>query len=224
MTYGSVYEITNPLTTIAGQRFAFDFSGAETGSISSGGQTGVLGFWTITNNVGSSTYGCVDEVDGGFKITTGGDNNNALTLNNSNNATNMWTNPTGCKWIAVAKFHQTTNQIGSVGLRALTSTSNNNNGNLWFTHSSWSGNFHYLVALGNTEQYLDVGVAVDTDWHTFQGEQDSTSCKGTLDGILRSTLTGSNRPNTSQMASMQMRNLNASSHSMSIRYFEVYNT
>ena len=230
MTFPSVHEMFDPLTTIRKQHTWSWFSGSSSGSISGGTTTGILDDWSITNNVGSNSYGVNDEVDGGFKITTGTASNCVLTLNNGNNATHKWTDPTNCVWIAVIKQFQTTNQKCDFGLRGTTSTGATNNANHFKQHTSWSPSdeWFYETSQNNTAKEISTGVTVDTAWHTFKGEQSSSSCSGSIDGVLKVTMDDTNasgkRPNDRQQFTMQMQNLSGVSRSLAIRYVEVYNT
>jgi hypothetical protein len=66
MTFDSVYEMTNPLTTVRKQHFWDYFSGSTLNSR-----------WTTSNIVGTGTFGMADEVDGGFSIKAGATTGNA---------------------------------------------------------------------------------------------------------------------------------------------------
>jgi len=66
MTFGSVYEILNPLTEIRKQKFWDWFDGND-----------LKAWWSKNNSVGVNTFQMADVVDGGFEILTDG-NNNAL--------------------------------------------------------------------------------------------------------------------------------------------------
>ena len=98
MTFNSVYEITNNLSTVAGERQVSWFSGTgKSGSASGGTVTGVAEGWSVTFVNGTCSYGMADEVDGGFKIaTSGGTTNETISLNNgAGTTTGTWVDPTG---------------------------------------------------------------------------------------------------------------------------------
>ena len=62
MTFGSVYEITNPLSTVAKQHFWDWFSGRTL-------NMGNDGRWALTNNGGNTTGSAMhDGVDGGYSL------------------------------------------------------------------------------------------------------------------------------------------------------------
>ena len=70
MAFPSVYEMTNPLTTVRKQHFWEYFSGATLNSR-----------WAITNwNSVTGATAMADEVDGGLKLTTSG-NRSAIQFN-----------------------------------------------------------------------------------------------------------------------------------------------
>ena len=224
MTFNSVYEITNNLSTVARQRFVSWLSGnlAST-SISSGTNTGVLNEWSVTNNSGTNSYESSDAVNGGFKITTGAVDGNVLTLNNGNNASHMWTDNENCTWIAVAKLYQITNQKTFVGLRSTTSGVYFNNANGFVHENSASSYFSFTTAAGNTAEATNTDITADTNWHTFKGTQSDTAMNGYIDGVLKATNT-TRFPNGKQEFTMSLKNADATARSMGLRYVEVYNT
>ena len=78
MTYGSVYEITNPLTKVAGQRFI--------DGLKMGRWIAKIPRWTLTYQTGSGTViGSMNGNDGGYGVQTsgGGTDQTNLTFNNT---------------------------------------------------------------------------------------------------------------------------------------------
>ena len=65
MAFPSVYEMTNPLTTVRKQHFWDYFSGATLNSR-----------WTFTNHLGAGSGAMSDSVDGGYIVTTASATNN----------------------------------------------------------------------------------------------------------------------------------------------------
>ena len=98
MTYGSVYEITNPLTTVAKQHFVEWFSGEDLDS-----KRWAYADYLSSNHTGS---GMVNDIDGGFKLvgdsSTAGSQNTLISFNDKKQYSN-----TGSVVIWIAKVELT---------------------------------------------------------------------------------------------------------------------
>jgi hypothetical protein len=219
--------MSNPLTTVRKQHFWSWFSGNSSGTVNGGTTTNIYDNWSLTDNqssTGSHAYGMDDIVDGGFKITTSPNDGDAFTLSPSNNHAIEWVNFAGASWIAVAKLFETTNIFSEIGLKTDTSTTTARSENMFSVDTNTDNNWKFVstnnAQVGDT---ADTTTAIDTNFHTFKGEQNGSSSIGTLDGVVVATNTGT-QPDQKQNFNFMMRNRSASSRSVAIRYCEVYNT
>jgi len=210
MTFNSVYEITNPLTTIAGQRFISYFIGKSLDSKK----------WGFNEASGTGTRGMNDEVNGGYYMTTSSSNGaNYMQLKGGGGTIRQF-NAVGCAFIAVAKAVTGSNNAFYVGLQE----------DSYIAASHSSGNSYYklahrnnLIGTGN----VDSTVGIDYDWHTHKASTDGTACKYSIDGLTSCTAT---YPLPSTAAGdlepwWQVFTPDSStSRRCAIRYFEAWNT
>ena len=224
----NIAELLNDYSSVRKQHIWSFFSGSASGTINGGTTTGIIDGWSLTDNAsasGSHSYGCDDSVDGGFKITTSTNEDDAITFSPSNNHAIEWVNYAGAVWIAVAKQFSTTSIKSELGLKTDTSTSTSRSANmfLWDTDAGYSTIRFVSSNYAQAGDTTDTGVSFDTNWHVFKGVQNGTNCKGSIDGILRATNTGT-QPDQKQNFNFMMKNGTNSARSIAIRYCEVYNT
>ena len=181
MTYGSVYEITNPLTTVAGQRFIDYFSGKTLNPI-----------WNNTNTNSGSTA-IDDNIDGGIKLQTGTTNASYVMLDFGSSASTgkRQFNRAGCSIVWAFKGNIPANaNAGWIQLGV--GYDNGNNGAMFFVQGS---THKFQLRTARTEQFtmVDSGMVNDRDWHTTKvhsaSDGGATGGAATLwiDGILRAT-------------------------------------
>jgi len=226
MTFPSVYEMFNPLTTVAKQRAWWWFSGNTASTITSGFVQDIHKGLTIIDNVSSATqtYGCDDTADGGFKLTTGAGDTDMFQLDDSfNHVYENW-GFDNVAWIAVAKIFQTTEIQMKLGLKDDSSSATNRGNITWECDTDINTNYNFR-STNNAQSgdYTDSTTAIDTNWHTFKGLSNGTNSKGYLDGVLSVINTGT-QPDQKKALSYSVKNLSASSRSIAIRYLEIWNT
>jgi len=211
MAFPSVYEMTNPLTTVRKQHFWEYFSGATLNSR-----------WTQTNVTGTGTFAMSDEVNGGFKITApsgGGNPTIAISFHGSSPVRQYA--PDGSVYIVVAKASSTTSAIFKMGLK---NVGNSDNFNL-DSASVFNNHTNYSLRTGdgsnNTE--ADGSVPKDASWHIHKLVLGSSGVDLLIDGVQQVTNT-TNLPDTDLLPQAQIVSTNSDAKSLSIRYMECYNT
>jgi len=224
----NIGELLHDHSSLGKQHLWSFFSGSASGTINGGTNTGIIDGWSLTDNAsasGSHSYGCDNSIDGGFKITTSVNEDDAITFSPSNNHAIEWVNYDGAVWIAVAKQFSTTSIKSELGLKTDTSTTTSRSVNmfLWDTDAGYSTIRFVSSNYNQSGDTTDTGVSFDTNWHVFKGVQNGTNCKGSIDGILRATNTGT-QPDQKQNFNFMMKNGTNSARSIAIRYCEVYNT
>jgi len=184
MTYGSVYEITNPLTTVAKQHFVDWFSGNTLDPL-----------WTNTNTNSGSTA-MVNAIDGGIKLQTGTTNASYVQMDFGNK---RQFNRVGCNIVWVFKAGVPSNATANTGWNQLgIGSANGNSGSIFFvTAGVHSGSTAHQFALRTmrSESFstVDTTMANDDKWHTTKvnNASDGTATGGSatlwIDGILRAT-------------------------------------
>jgi len=203
LTFASVYEILDPLTTVRKQRF-WDFFDGD-----------FLRSWWQENGTGSS--GMVDAVDEGFRLTSG-------TATSNNRFINFNTirpySETGSVGIWITKKVTSTNSIEQAGFLDTTS----------FLHfaliandSLTEVNYTILTKDGTTQTNTEGTVAHDSIFHGKKIENTSTSNIMFMDGVLDVTKT-TNRPAARLQPMFRTFTRTTAAREARIRYFEVFNT
>ena len=210
MTYGSVYEITNPLTKVAKQHFVDWFSGEDLD----------LKRWTYTDYLSSNHTGSgmADETDGGFKLvgnSSGGSAQQALIAFNDKRPFSN----TGSVVIWVAKMVASgTNKQGGWGMCGVMP-------NYWMdglkiNAPTGTGNYGFYTMNATEAQTQIANVSETTSWKTYKLEQLNGSANCVIDGVLEAT-------RTANMSRYKMQPFMVSKYDNSeirARYCEAYNT
>ena len=175
-TFDSVYESTNPLTTIAGQRMVEWFSGNSLNTDR----------WS-TNVHQSGTFAMANEVDGGFGMSTGTTNASYVQIY-LNNKRPFSRAGCSCIWVAKSLTLSATGGFNEVGI----GYELYNNG-AWARATGADSNFYLRTARAESFTDVDTGMAKDVNWHTFKIDyaSDGTATGGyaslSIDGILKVT-------------------------------------
>ena len=207
MAFPSVYEMTNPLTTLRKQHFWEYFSGATLNSR-----------WTTSNIVGTGTFAMADEVDGGFSIKAGATTGNAsgIEFNDIRQyAHDGSVNIAVWKRVADTATDVYTGFSSVLGLSPLNSAwalQLNNVTNLLL----WTGD----ASAGSQAQ---TDIPRDIVYHTTKLECGSADIKLTVDGVLKLTKT-TNRPTVKLQPVCFVESRDATAREGRIRYMECYNT
>ena len=209
MTFNSVYEITNNLSTIAGQRFISYFTGSSLDSKK----------WGFTEASGTGTRGMNDEVDGGYYMTTSSSNGSNYMQLKGGGGTSRQFNAIGCAFHAVVKAVTTSNIAFYIGMHEDSYIAGDHSSARTYYRFSHRNN---LVGTGNT----DTTVPIDYDWHTHSGSTNGTSANYSIDGVYGCTAT-STLPSTAagdlepwwQVYTPD----SSTSRQCAIRYFEAWN-
>ena len=208
MAFPSVYEMTNPLTTVRKQHFWEYFSGATLNSR-----------WTTHNITGTGTFEMADEADGGFKIIT----STSSTAKNSINFND------------IRQYSPTASEVIMV-IKRVTDSGINGNMLAGLSYGNNSYPFHSIVVTNyKADTYYSLsstastGVSrsasttpTDTAWHTHKLINGSSDLKLNIDGVLGVTRTA-HRP-IHNMQPIVYTNSTSAASEMRIRYFEAYNT
>jgi len=212
MTFNSVYEITNPLTTVAGQRFIDDFSGSSLDSKK----------WGFTEASGNGTRGMTDDGSGsggGYSMTTSSSNGSNYMQLKGGNGTIRQFDAEGCAFIAVVRALTGSNNAFYVGMHEDSYFAGDHSSSRSYYRLSHRNN---LIGTGN----VDTATPIDYDWHTHHGSTDGVAVNYGLDGVQGCTA-------TYPIPSTEAGDLEAwwqtytpdssTSRSCAIRYFEAWN-
>ena len=209
MTFSSVYEMTNPLTTVRKQHFWDWFSGDD-----------LHNRWTKRDNSGTGVFNMVDAVDEGFSITTGAAATNNRSRIDHNNK--RWVAHNGSELIAVVRRVTTTNMICQVGLHGDANTSPTEIA----VYRDQTSNTNKVLFNGDATSTTstDSSIVVDENYTNVKIQLTSSSAKMTLAGVLEATST-TNLPDSKMQPAFESRNItSAGAKECRIRYFEAYNT
>ena len=207
MAFPSVYEMTNPLTTLRKQHFWEYFSGATLNSR-----------WTLN---GTNDAGMKDAVDGGYYIEPPSGANTIMYFNNKRQFAHN-----GSVCIAVVGGNLVGSRVDvQVGLASHSEFSGVEDKAV-YAHDSAVG-LKMNTADGTTETTTSStqgGSLVDDSWNTIKIETKSSSVEYTWNGVVDGTLT-TNLPDTSLQSAMEVRSVSSSGADYGkIRYMECYNT
>ena len=226
----SLYEQIQPLTTVMKNRFVEWF----VGSALNHGTSGKV--WYKGYTIAVPTMAMLDEVGGGFKITTGtntwSDGRIYFAHDNGDQAgyedsVEQFTHDSSTVISIFKEIHVTTGSYSLSGFTGMatgnagtTATQNANSG----TFQSLS-NVHCRTGDGTTTSQLETDLAKDTNWHMHRLDLYPANCKLTIDGTLKATKT-TNLPQ-SGMTPVFYQAYGSSSGGTgkqgAIRYMEAYN-
>ena len=213
MTYGSVYEITNPLTKVAGQHMIEWFGYKDYDSYR-------WGFENIAGTGGSFTIS--DQYwDAGAKLLTGtsASNNVQIDFHNSTGMKNQYSH-TGSKAIGVIKKETATQAFMDGGFKNGYGDDNNQ---LSFCHITNHTGGDIGIYLQTTSTVTSTGVAEDEEWHSYEIELKPSNNSMKLDGVLRAVST-TNLPTTNMSPAFKLLTRVGSAAEGRVRYCEVFNT
>jgi len=208
MVFPSVYEMTNPLTTVRKQHFWEYFSGATLNSR-----------WTTTNVTGSGTFAMADSADGGFIMTTGSGANyeSNISFNNKRQFAHD-----GSIMIGVVQA------VATSGSDAFMSLSDNATAAAYVggdNTASWEieGGTQYCNTSDGTSvtrTALTSATAMGTGFRVGKVECGTANIKLTVDGVLEVVKT-TNRPASAMQPKFSVF---GNGKALSVKYMEAYNT
>lgn len=207
MTFSSVYEMFDPLTTVRKQRFWDFFDGDDLRS-----------WWTTNNIQGTPTFQMADVVDEGFEIITGATANDGgqILFNNIRQYSN-----TASMMISVIRALSNASQSAEVGLRQVISGLNF----ALVGQKTDSSTTDYIIDTSDatTRTQTVATFALDTVFHVHQLELTSANAKYSIDGGLEVTKT-TNLPTLKLQPVYFVQTLTTVAKTGRIRYLEVFNT
>ena len=209
MAFPSVYEMTNPLTTVRKQHFWEYFSGATLNSR-----------WNVTNN-NASTSGMSDEVDGGYYITDINSYDSTVVMFNN---TGRAFAPQSSRFIYQAKLSNAGAANASGG-----GLYNNDAGSEMVSYSGYqweqSADVNYFMSSDGTTRSWLTQSGISAGYHTYSAESKSSGIDGYIDGVFVTSKT-TNLPPTSGTGSKLQAGFwhKGASETFNINYFEAYNT
>ena len=208
MTFDSVYEMFDLLTTVRKQRFWEWFSGNNLKS-----------YWITNNLVGVSTFAMADDIDQGFSITTSISSTakGSISFNDKRQY-----DPTASVCIVVARRVTNTGSLGfAIGLSNTNDTGSAIN---FAAHSDIITDTFKSVttADGTTTSRIQGSIPVDAAFHALKFELLPSSLKWSVDGVVQTDKT-SNLPTVKLQPLFKMNSVSQVSECR-IRYFEAFNT
>ena len=206
MTFASVYEILDPLTTVRKQRFWDWFDGNDLRSI-----------WNFTDVVGTGSGAMDDSVGNGYQITTGAtdDNESAINFNDIRPI-----DPAGNAYISKQKASRTTNVTIMSGL--MDDLSFSNDFSFIGLDTSRDGSNLIILTRSSGITFTSLSVALDTNYHTLKGVNNTTDHKAFVDGILEATKT-TDIPTTKMQPAVVSITRNTTAVDADVLYYEGYN-
>jgi hypothetical protein len=219
MAFPSVYEMTNPLTTVRKQHFWDYFSGATLNSRWTE-RNGLSGDGTVSTSYAVMT----DELNGGVKISS-----NTGTWGKSSLSFDGKRPFDAAASVMIFISRRTGHGVGYniTGLNDSVMTWDNAPQEVGIKNYSEDSSYRVITSDGTqqTETDFNPTVSTDTNFHQFKIENTSTSNSGYIDGVLGLTKT-TNRPTGKvqpQIFALTKAAEQASAINQ-IRYIEVYNT
>ena len=207
MTFNSVYEITNNLSTIAGQHMIDYFSGNSLDDR-----------WTETNVAGTGTFAMSDSVDGGFSITTATADNNNSSINFNNKRPFNYEN-SGC--VGVVQKVATSSKIWC-GFRNSGLVDSENWSSLY--GDGQDGTYKSLTTGdGAGTSTANSSVANDTAWTLFKIETTPSINNLTINGVLEVSKTTDLNDAQKMQPIFQVKALTTGGKEGKIRYMEAWN-
>ena len=208
MAFPSVYEMTNPLTTVRKQHFWDYFSGATLNSR-----------WTFTNHLGAGSGAMSDSVDGGYIVTTASATNNRSGI--SFNDIRPFAHD-GSVMIASVK-RNTASSFIYTGLSE-SSDSAGSDANSISCENDTSDTFIQLYNKGTGSALTTVtDVPIHTNYTDVKIELLSSSATMSLDGVLKADIT-SFLPTVALQPNFLVLRRSSGNATGNIKYMECYNT
>ena len=214
MVFPSVYEMTNPLTTVRKQHFWEYFSGATLNSR-----------WTALTQTTSFTATMADEVDGGVLLTPNSGNNGGGTIAFADKRTFAHNGSVficNAKRSSITNFNNTPTGFSST----VRGDSAGNHVAVWNMSTIGSRPNFFLKTCNNSgqEEETQSTVSMDTSFHKFRLECKSSSVDGSIDGLTDITCT-SKLPTIAMQPICGLQNgSSGTAHTMNVNYVEAYNT
>lgn len=204
-SFASIYEMFNPLTTIAKQRRVEWFDGNTLNTI----------IWNFTDIVGTGSSAMGDGVDLGLVITTGATDDNESSINH--NDIRQYSE-IGAISILIAKA------IANSRFRAgFSEDADMSNSFALVDMDADNTNYELATDDGTTESSSASSIAIDASFHTHKIENGSANIKLTIDGVLEVTKT-TNRPDVTQQPFFAVKARSAGAKTGNISYGEWFNT
>lgn len=208
MTFSSVYEMTNPLTTVRKQHFWDWFSGDSPKTL-----------WT-SNVTGSSTATMADSVNGGLLLTTGAAAGNRIELTFGN--TGKFIAHDGSVSIGTMTLNNTSDISSRVGMISGVLIADLSHAWLGVDISVSSTHF-FLGTFATGANDTATTVTLDTNQHVFKVENNGSSTIGTIDGLSAATNT-TQLPDSNMEPHLSTQAKIASARTANFGYYEAYNT
>ena len=188
-------------------------------------------YWTFTDIYETNSGAMVDEVGGGYKITTdtgGGNPTCSISFNKSSSSGNSNSNVCqynykGSVFNTVMKVDSTTSIEAKVGLKKNTS-GNFNHSNATIYGSSTLTNWACFSGDESGRTAVESNIPLDTNWNNHKLTLQTTNILYDINGVLKVTKTDRLPTVENLQPQAQMVSLNTDAKSLSIRYMEVYNT
>ena len=207
MVFPSVYEMSNPLTTVRKQHFWDYFSGATLNSR-----------WT-DHGSGGPTYVMNDEANGGVRLTSSGAGYAVMGFNNKRPF-----DVGQCTFIGTFR-RNSDDQYATAGLRNNPVSSSNGSYMLMDTGAS---NIQLLNNNGSSTTTTVTTTPIHKNWTTVKIENDraGTSIKLSLDGVLASNGTSTTNISSAvgQPVFATLYSSSAGTTTLDTNYCEVFNT
>ena len=216
MTFPSVYEMTNPLTTVRKQHFWDYFSGTTYNGKR----------WTSINPTGTGTFAISTEVDGGFtvKSDTSGYAKSAIYFGNKRQFK-------GGGSVCIGSMKNSVAGGGAYGYMGLSKVGYDTADVAYMGKPDNANNTKFVLATSSgsspeTTANASTTVTQDTSFHTFKMVLSASNVVGTIDGVLASTNSTSIPTETEKLQPtvLNMNNNSGSGNVTSINYMECYNT
>ena len=210
MTFSSVYEMFNPLTTVAKQHSWNWLSGDQ-----------ISNEFLEQNVAGTGSGAMNDTVDGGFRVTSGATTNNETQYGWNNKRTVDFTD---FRFTGVMSAVSVTSQISYIGVQTgmgLTHSNGSTSKSLIMMDTG-NTNFAIKTCLNGAISETEGSTAIDTAWHVYRIEGSSSSNIMKLDGTTEVTKT-TNLPTQKMNSLFGVQTLTSSAKSTDVRYTEVMN-
>ena len=210
MAFPSVYEMTNPLTTVRKQHFWDYFSGATLNSR-----------WAVTNT-GTNNSAMSDEVDGGYNLSTGTAVNNRVAI--SFGGIHPYSQ-TASTLIGVVKRGDVADQLFYLGMSESEDVASTSTDSVYCEDDEDGVDTKILLKTTRSGTTTEISSVTNnsTQWRTVKLENLTSSCVMTLDGIS-SVTSSSNTPTTPLQPIFQALTRESAQNTCSIKYIEAYNT
>ena len=207
MAFPSVYEMTNPLTTVRKQHFWEYFSGDSLNAR-----------WTFADYSSTGSGAMSDSVDGGYIVTTGSATNarSGITFNDIRPF-----NYNSSVMIAVVRRNSVASFINS-GLSSTKDIAASLTDSVLYENDT-SDTYINLMTTRTSTTTTATDVAIHTNYTAVKIETKASSVEMTLDGVLKATST-TNLPTAALQPNFMMLRRASGTANGNISYMECYNT